>query len=463
MRDDAKRDPRYSADDADGARPMDLADRGDHRPEPPHGYAVPVLVASASAVAPEDAKPDKTWKSPTSPGRAMATLVAMAVSAFMIVTNEIAPLGLIRLMATDLNRTESEIGLLTTVFALVAMVSTVPLALLTTRLPRRPLIVATLTFWSAGALVMATADNFAQVLGGRVITAMGHALFWAVVTPAAASMFAPHLRGRSVTRLMLGASGAGVIGLPASTWLAQQTDWRLPFWIVGIGGIVMAISIAFLMPSFRTEEGSVVRGDVPSLGRFVRVLVVVLLTAGSMATTWTYITPFFIEVSGFAEETVPLLLALAGAVGVVAMWLTGKFLDRWPVKAIAVGEAGLIVLWLGLAVFGQFKVAAIAMLIMQGLAWSLLVAAMLNWALRHTPWRSDIGAAAQAGTFNAGNAVGSALGGGMLAWWGAQWLPWASAAMVVVAGILVWAVAPEASRALARRPVRSREKTRRST
>lgn len=429
-------------------------ERRDPEADPPHGYAVPAPVASASALAPEQPSSTQPWTPPASPRRAMAALIALAASAFMIVTNEIAPLGLIRLIAADLDRSESEIGLLTTVFAIAVMVSTVPLTLLTTRLPRRTLIVGNMVMWSIGALVVATADSFALVLTGRVITAMGHALFWAVVTPAAAGMFAPQMRGRSVTRLMLGASGAGVIGLPVSTWLAQRTDWQLPFWIVGIGGLALAVAIAFLMPSFRTEEGSAARGDVPSLPRFVRVLAVVLLTTASMATTWTFITPFFVEVSGFAEGTVPLLLALAGAVGVVAMWLTGRFLDRWPVKSIAVGEAGLLVLWLGLAVFGSIKAVAIAMLVMQGLAWSLLVAAMLNWALRHTPWSSDIGVGAQASTFNAGNAVGSVLGAGMLAWWGAQWLPWASAAMVAVALVLVWAVAPEATRALARRPGR---------
>ncbi|MDN4479671.1 MFS transporter [Demequina muriae] len=438
----------------------------DRSPEHPHGYAVPTPGTSASALVPADPTPEsaapgaapsaRPWTPPASSRRSMAALIALAASAFMIVTNEIAPMGLIRLMAADLGRTESEIGLVTTVFAVVAMVTTVPLALLTTRLPRRPLIVATMTFWSAGALVMATADSFTQVLGGRVITAMGHALFWAVVTPAAAGMFAPQMRGRSVTRLMLGASGAGVIGLPMSTWLAQQTDWRVPFWIIGIGGLVLAVTIAVLMPSFRTEQGSAARGDVPSLRRFIRVLLVVLLTTSSMATTWTYITPFFVEVSGFAESTVPVLLALGGATGVVSMWLTGRFLDRWPVRAVALGEAGLVIMWLGLASLGQHKPVAILMVLLQGLAWSLLVAAMLNWALRHTPWSSDIGVGAQASTFNAGNAVGSVLGAAMLAWWGAQWLPLASAVMSAAALALVVAVAPDATRALARRGVRQR-------
>ena len=425
------------------------------RDDAPHdadqGLAAPAPGTSASAVIHHDQPAATAWTAPTSPKRAVAALVMLALAAFVIVTNEIAPQGLIRLMAADLGTSESAMGLATTVFAVTIMLVTLPLALLTTKLPRRPVVVGTMLWWSGGVMVVATADTFTQLLVGRVLSGMGQALFWAIAAPAVASLFAPHLRGRSVTRLMLGASGAGVMGLPLSTWLGQKTDWHVPFLIVGLAGFALAIALAFIMPTLRPGDRPTSRGDVPSLRHFIRVLVVVFLAAGSMAVTWTYITPFFVEVSGFAEETVPLLLALGGAVGVIAMWLTGRYLDRWPVKSVVVGLAGLLGAWLTLALLGSFKLTAMAAVVMQGVSWSLLVAAMLNWALRHTPWSSDIGAGAQASAFNGGMAAGSILGGGVLAWWGAQLLPFTSAALVVTAGVLVLIGAPAATKALAQR------------
>lgn len=383
----------------------------------------------------------------------------LALAAFVIVTNEIAPQGLIRLMAADLGRSESALGMATTVFAVTIMVTTLPLALLTTKLPRRPVVVGVMLWWAMGVMVVATATSFAQLLVGRVLSGMGQALFWAVAAPAVASMFAPHLRGQSVTRLMLGASAAGVIGLPMSTWLGQNTGWKVPFTVVGLGGLLLAVGLALIMPSLRPSDRPTTRGDVPSLRAFIRVLVVVLLTSASMAVTWTFITPFFVEVSGFAEKTVPLLLALGGAVGVVAMWLTGRFLDRWPVKSVLVGLGGLLLAWVCLSLLGSFKTAAVAAVVLQGSFWSVLVAAMLNWALRHTPWSSDIGAGAQASFFNGGMAAGSVLGAGMLAWWGAQWLPFASAGLVILAGTLTLIGAPAATRALARKTRRRSKAT----
>ena len=425
--------------------------RDDATDDVDHGLAAPAPGTSASAVVPHPGSAATPWTAPTSPRRAVAALVMLALAAFVIVTNEIAPQGLIRLMAADLGRSESALGLATTVFAVTIMVATLPLALLTTKLPRRPVVVGVMLWWSMGTLVAATSDTFAQLLVGRVLSGMGQALFWAVAAPAVASMFAPHLRGRSVTRLMLGASAAGVIGLPMSTWLGQRTDWQVPFLIVGIGGLALAVGLAFIMPTLRPSERPTTRGDVPSLKHFMRVVIVVFLATSSMAVTWTYITPFFVEVSGYDESTVPALLALGGAVGVVAMWLAGRYLDRWPVKSIMVGLSGLLIAWLLLSLLGTFKVAAIGAIVMQGVSWSLLVAAMLNWALRHSPWSSDIGAGAQASFFNGGMAAGSILGAGMLSWWGAQSLPFASAGLVVVSIVIVLIGAPAATRALAQR------------
>ena len=123
-------------------------------------------------------------------------------------------------------------------------------------------------------------------------------------------------------------------------------------------------------------------------------------------------------------------------------------------KTVVLGEALLLLMFLGLSVLGTHKAVLVAMLLLQGLAWSILVAAMINWALRHTPWTSDIGNATYAVLFNTGNAVGSRVGVAVVAAWGVDWLPVFSA--VLVAGALVLAATtprarlPRAARAARR-------------
>ena len=389
---------------------------------------------------------------PVSPARANVVLVALAVSAFLFVTNEIAPMGLIPSMAADLGRSEAQLGMAVTVFAMAVMFATLPLAMLTTRMVRRWVLVGALVIFTAGAFLAANADTYAALLFARALTGVAHALFWAVVVPAAAGMFPLVRRGRSVARLSLGPASAGVVGLPAATYLAQQTHWHTPFWILAAGGALLAVLVAVVMPSFRTHQGTMVRGEFPSLRKFIRVMAVTGLMTAAMQLTWTFFAPYYTEVTGFADGTVSILLLVGGFTGVVTTWMVARFLDRWPVKAVVLGLALLLVMWTGLSLGGQFKPVAVAMIALQGISWSVLVIAVVNWALRHSPWTVDIGNATYATLFNVGNVIGSRVGAIMLGAWGARWLPVASWLLVAVALGLVLTMPRGAGRTRWSRP-----------
>lgn len=413
--------------------------------EETHALAAPVggegivlpgdeLIVLANA----EAEPADENAPPVSPARANAVLVALALGAFLVVSNEVAPMGLLKPMSEDLGISEARLGLTGTAFAVSVMLTTLPLAMLTTRMVRRWVIVAALGLFTIGAFVGAIAPSFEILLLSRGLTGASHALFWAVVTPAAAGMFPLKRRGKSVARLLLGASAAGVIGLPAETYLAQRIHWHAPFWVLSAGGLLLAITIAILMPSFRTSQATVVRGEIPSGRRFVRIMAITLLMTAGMSLTWSFFSPFVTDVGGFADASVPWLMVTGGTVGVVTTWFIARFVDRWPVRTVVVGFVGVVLLFMGMSLGGDVKPVLVVMVCLQSLSWSIIVVAMVNWALRHSPWTADIGNATYATAFNAGNAVGSATGAAVLAAHGAEWLPVVS--LVLMAATLATAL-----------------------
>lgn len=430
-----------------------------HSANEPLAYAAPVsgepIIIPDTSVVPE---PGQTGDPapPVSRPRAWVVLIALTVAAFFVVSNEIAIMGLLGPIADDLGRDESEIGIAATVFAIAVMITTLPLTLLTTKFVRRWVIVSALGLFTIGALVGATADTFTQLLVSRGITGASHALFWAVVTPATAGMFPKAERGKAVARLMLGAAAAGVIGLPAETWLGQNVGWHAPFWVLTGGGALIAVTIAVLMPSFRTQQSTLIKGEYPSVKRFWRVMGVTALSTGAMTLSWTFFAPLATDRYGFDEGTVPMLMVVSGASGVVTTWFIARYLDRYPVKTVVIGEGLLLTLFLGLTFLGTSQPVFIAMLLLQGLAWSTLVAAMINWALRHTPYTSDIGNATYAVLFNTGNAIGSRVGVAVVAAGSVDWLPVISA--VLVAGALALAATTPRTR-LPRAPRSARRLT----
>jgi predicted MFS family arabinose efflux permease len=291
---------------------------------------------------------------------------------------------------------------------------------------------------AVGIAMLASAQTFGWLLAGRGVSAVAHGAFWAIVTPTAAGLFGSAERGRSVARLLLGTSLAGIIGLPLFTVLAQHVGWRAPYWLLCVSVAVAAVAIVLIMPSFRAEQGTAARGLIPSWPIFARILVVCGLTVASVALTWTFLTPFATEVAGMSHSAVPTLLLLGGVSGFVAMFLVGRYLDRFPVRSVAIGLAILGSVWAVMGLFGSVAWVLVVCVAAQGFGWSVLVAAMVNWAIRHAPGSTDTANGTYATVFGAGNASGSLLGAALLAAVGAAWLPVASLAFVLGSAVLVW-------------------------
>ncbi len=415
----------------------------------PSPGSVPDAAVSAVPGVTEVAVYSDEDKAPPMPHRrAVIVLVILAIAAFTFSANETSVMGVISLMAEDMNRSEAAIGLMTTVFAIVNMVLSFPAALLLKRLPRRSVLTGTVLALVVGMTLVATAQSFAALLIGRAVSGAGHAAFWAIVTPTVAGMFTSKERGKSVSRLLLGGSLSGIIGLPLVTFLAQHAGWRAPYWVLIGLALAVAAGIFFLMPSFRAEHGTAARGLIPSMPIFVRVLIVCALTIVAQAITWTFITPFATGVAGFSKSAVPTLLLIGGMSGVAAMYAVGRFVDRYPVKTVAFGLACFVTLWALMSTLGHFKPVLVLCVILQGLSTSVLVASMVMWAIRHAPGSTDTANGIYATAFSAGNASGSLGGSALLAAAGAAWLPVASLVVSIAAATLVWTMRGASMRGL---------------
>lgn len=374
-----------------------------------------------------------------SPRRARWGLITLAVGAFAAGANEASVVAMSTTIAAGLGVPVASVGLLATAFALTVVVATLPLTMLTKRWSKRVALSATFGVWTAGVVVVATSDGLAMFATGRVISATAHALFWAVVAPAAASMFAPHMRARTVTTIMLGSAAAGVLGTPLVTAAGTAVAWQAPYWGLAVLGLSLAIALAFALPSSRDGAGTHHSiGDLPSRPAFFRVLIVTFVATTAMSLTWTYVVPLLTEVGDMPTSSLPLLFALGGSVAVAATLGISGHLSRRPVHTVALGIAAMTVAW-GLLALGQTW-SAVAFQVVQAASWAVLVTALLNWSMRHTPWRTEIGAGAYTVVFNAGAALGPVLGGLIVATWGAERLPLVSLGLTLVAAGVVGTV-----------------------
>ena len=254
--------------------------------------------------------------------RSVVALAALSMAAFCYVTVELLPVGLLPVIAADVDVSLSAVGLLVTGYAVTVAVASLPLTHVVRRILRRYLLTALLAVFVVATSV-SVLGGYRLLLGGRIATALSQAVFWAVVAPAAAALFSAQYRGRVTAAVFSGGSLATVVGVPGGTWLGQQTSWRVAFLTVAGLGLLAMIAVAVLLPSTSPAHGQAASGSAPHTRRYWLTIAATAVAITGGFAGFTYITPFLTDVSGFAPGAVTWILLVYGVAGLVGVVVGG--------------------------------------------------------------------------------------------------------------------------------------------
>jgi DHA1 family inner membrane transport protein len=352
--------------------------------------------------------------SSTRPLAAVAALAALAVSAFCFFATENLPVGLLPAMASGLHTSLSSVGLLVSGYGATVAVVSVPLTLATRRMPRRVLLSGLLAVFVVATSVSAVASSYWMLLLARVVTALAQSIFWSIAAVTAAGLFSPKVRGRVVSGMFGGSTLATILGVPAGTWVGQRFGWRVPFAGLSALGLVALLAIAVLLPTGRPGQGHAATGADPDPRRYWLLVLSTALVITGVFTSYTYVSPFLTEVSGFSAQSVGPLLALRGVAGLAGLLCAGTLIDRLP-RAALLGPVGLLAATLlGLYLFGTSRWMAAVLTAVLGLAMSVLVTSLAVRVMQVAPGSSDLASAGNSASFNVGIAGGSFIGGLLL-------------------------------------------------
>lgn len=369
--------------------------------------------------------------------RALAGVAVLSLSTFAYVTTEALPIGLLTPIADSLRTTPAAAGLLVTGYGGVVVVLTVPLTRLARGVGRRPLLVALLAVLVLGTLGSALAPTYGLLLTARALTAAAQALFWALVVPVGAALVPQRLRGRAVTILFAGSSLAGVVGVPAGTWLGQQAGWRAAFLGMSTFALGLLVLLALLLPSERGAYEGARAGTQPDAHRYRLLLATTALTVTGAYTAFTYVEPFLLQVSGVDRSGVSPVLLVRGLAGVVGVALAGLYVDRnarlTGLLAVALEAGALLAQYVG----GTQPIVAVTAVAVSAAALSAFAAALGIRVLQLAPGPTDLAAAGSSTAFNVGITMGALLGSGLLTTTGLR--------SVAIAGFAVTRPRPDGS------------------
>ncbi|QNO37910.1 MFS transporter [Protaetiibacter sp. SSC-01] len=383
-------------------------------------------------------------------------LLVLTGAIFASVSSEFLPTGLLPEMAADLGVSESQIGLLVTVFAATVVISTAPLTVLTRRYSRKWLMVMLLGIFALTNVLCAIAPTYWFLVGARILGGLAHGLFWAVTGPYAALLVPRHQLARAISITNAGGTMAFILGVPLGTFLGHALGWRLAFAAMAAVVVVFMVCVIVYLPpvshlvQLSTGEIAVPTRKDRSLPAVVIVCLTVVLIITGHNIFYTYIAPWAIQVGGVDEAGVSGLLFAYGAAGAIGLALGGAFGDRFPRGSVNVALAGVALSILFLAAFGTSAVPIVIGMVIWSVFFGGVPALMHSRVLHSASERiRDLAAAWLTTAFNLAIGGGALIGGFLLDGLGIRVLPWVAAA--VIAGGLVFVIVTDRARMAAHR------------
>jgi predicted MFS family arabinose efflux permease len=342
-------------------------------------------------------------------------LATLSAACFVSVTSENLPVALLPQLAVGFRVSESLVGLLSTGYAFVVAVSVVPLVAMATRWDRRTTALVTIAAITISNVLLAVAPSYGVAVVARVVSALGHGVFWSVVAPLATRLLGPDRVGRATAVVFAGNSLAFLAGLPASSWLGATIGWRPTVLAVAAAAALSAVAIRLTVDPVPPER------SVPRLREVWRTvadrslvpvnLVTLIVVLGHFA-AYTYITVViaeYVHLSGAGTAGVLLAYGVAGLCGLV---LIGRRVDSHPLATALVVTAGVPVCMVALLALGPLSgwISATAVVLWAVPAGGMAVVLQAA-VLRAAPAQQDLASSAYIVAFQIGIGGGAWIGG----------------------------------------------------
>jgi DHA1 family inner membrane transport protein len=348
--------------------------------------------------------------------RATVILITLFVGAFVMGCAEMLVVGLIDLIADDLAVSVPEAGALVTANALGLAIGGPLLTLLTTRLDRRIVLLATLAVFVLANLLPVLGAGYGAFLAARVVIGAAQGLYIAAAMVTATSIVPPERAGRAMALVISGFATASAFGLPVGTLLGQAVGWRGSFGaIVAISAVVLAAAIVVL-PRVPTVPGHGAAGQARHAfaPRVLAILGFCAVIFIGIQSALTYLVPFLAQVSGVTGPLVSAYLLAYGVATTAGSWIGGRFADANARLTLILGSVGVTVSLLAMYLFGGSPVVVALGVLGIGAFGMGMAPSMQHRVAGLSGPGGPLAASLPASAVNAGIAIGSLLGGAAL-------------------------------------------------
>ncbi|MES2696886.1 MAG: MFS transporter [Verrucomicrobiota bacterium] len=180
----------------------------------------------------------------------------LAVAAALNYADRAAMSAVLAAVRTEFAVSDVQLGLLGSLFLWSYALGSPLAGSLADRFSRTKIVFGSLAAWSAVTALMGLASGFPMLLALRFSLGVAECLF----LPAAVALIADYhpasTRARAMSFITIGINCGMVVGGGFTGYMAEHHGWRSGFWILGVGGIILAWVGTRMMPPALKPVGS---------------------------------------------------------------------------------------------------------------------------------------------------------------------------------------------------------------
>lgn len=284
--------------------------------------------------------------------KSLTQLLWLALGAFAIGTESYALAGLLPAVAGDLGVSVAVAGQLITAFALAYALGSPLLAVATSGLNRRPVLLGSIAVFGIFNLLAAFAHSYTALFVARIGMALAAGTFMPAASAYAIAVSPEARRGRALALIYSGLTFATVIGVPIGVLMGGRLGWRSVFFGAAALALVALVGLAFNLKHVARTAG-VSLAERLTIARRPDVLNALAITVVALTgafTVYTYLAPFLEQTTGLTGDTVALVLFLFGVGSSIGNLAAGAAADRFGAdRVLRVVISALVVLFAALS------------------------------------------------------------------------------------------------------------------
>lgn len=283
-------------------------------------------------------------------------VLILTIGVFGILSTEMGIIGILPQIAEHFEISISKAGLLVSLFALTVAISGPITPLLFSGINRKKVMLLVLGIFILGNIVSIFTSNFTIALIARVIPAFFHPIYCSLALTVAATSVSKEEAPKAVSKVMLGVSAGMVLGVPVTSFIANQTSIEVAMVFFAVVNAAAFIATLLLVPSMPVKERLSYGAQVSVLkGSIIWLSIAAVVFIGSATSgVSSYIAEYLDKVSNISGTTLSFVLFLFGLASIVGNIVGGRLLTKNAMKSATFYPIVLGIVFILAFVIGKF-------------------------------------------------------------------------------------------------------------